>query len=134
MKTFTLVVFVSTFLHPFLAFGKESILDQVTLTKDQTYRHASELVAAINEKDWEKLPKESAKMGFIESIKHNAKHENWRGVGAYRKTTRNTDESVSWEVRHHFGYESNFGPHELWVMYTREGQRYKFDRIMVLGW
>lgn len=73
-------------------------------------------------------------MGFIESIKHNAKHKNWRGVGAYRKTTRNTDESVSWKVRQHFGYESNLGPHALSVMYRKEDHGYKFYHIMVLGW
>lgn len=64
MKTFALVIFVSNFLAPFLALGKETILNQVTLTEDQTYRHASELVAAINEKEWEKLPKRISKNGF----------------------------------------------------------------------
>ncbi|MBK1877090.1 hypothetical protein [Pelagicoccus mobilis] len=134
MKTFALTIFVSILLPLSPTLGNETILNQVTLTENETYRHASELVAAVNEKEWKKLPKESGKMGFIESIKRYATHENWRGVGAYRKTTKNTDESVSWDLRHHFGYESNFGPHELLVTYRKDGERYEFDHIIVLGW
>ena len=134
MKKIALAVLVFTFLRTLVAQGSDTILNKKLLTEDQTYRHASELIARINQKQWDKLPKEAIKMGFIESVRSVAKRESWRGVGAYRKTSKNSTENENWDLKHHFGYENNFGPHELWVLYRKEDGGYIFDHVMVLGW
>lgn len=133
MKKLALVASLLTFLvSTVIAKESETILAQEILTEDQTYRHASEIVAAINRKDWDVIPR--GKGYFIEILEPNAESKNWLGVGAYRGTEKQVEKSDEWSLKHRFGYETNLGPHELWVMYLKIDDEYKFERVMILGW
>lgn len=126
------VILVTSFLFFLAILGAsepDTILDQDLLTKDQTYRHACEFVAATNRKDWNSLPGH-----ILDLLKAYAEPEDWKGIGAYKRTSTKSDNLDPWDLKHHFSYESIFGPQELLIIYRKEGDGYIFDRIMVLGW
>lgn len=96
--------------------------------------HASKLVVAINVLDWKTVdlaaPKKEAMLPFLK--RDAALNKDWHGVGAYRGFDNEQDRQT---LIHKFAYGRNrTTPHEVWFIYTLDGDTFTFDGITVLGW
>lgn len=103
-------------------------------SKDQTLWNACKIVARVNQKDQKLLEDYKGLTGLtylsieLESAKGN---ENWKGVGAYRKTSYQGNLG---DIQHHFAHGSNDSPHEFYVVYKKTDNGYRLDRIWIIGW
>lgn len=96
--------------------------------------HASKLVVAINALDWKIVdsaaPKKEAMLPFLR--RDAALNKDWHGIGAYRGFDNQQDRRT---LIHKFTYGPNrTTPHEVWFIYTLDGDTFTFDEIAVLGW
>jgi hypothetical protein len=104
----------------------------LTLGGLKALEHASKLIAAINKLDWKTAEANPPKLNFLPELKREAGGKDWPGIGGYRGTTYVGNDQT---LIHRFAYgPRHTSPHEVWFLYSIDGEKFTFTGLSVLGW
>jgi hypothetical protein len=93
--------------------------------------HASKLIIAINNLDWQTVesatPKNEASLSILKRLATASK--DWPGIGAYRGYDQK-DGTLTLR----FAYGGRSTPHEIWFKYSLGDAKFTYQGYEILGW